>query len=55
MFSDESNFQVFQMGSTIVKRPRSSNRFDPLYIGPTVKHVVMVWGRSKVPKCDYQW
>ena len=45
MFSDESNFQVFKMGSTTVWRPRSSDRFDPQYTVPTVKHSqsVMVW------------
>ena len=26
MFSDESNFQVFRMGSPMIRRPRSSNR-----------------------------
>ena len=46
MFSDESNFQVFKMGSTTVRRPRSSDRFDPRYTVPTVKHPqsVMVCG-----------
>ena len=46
MFSDESNFQVFKMGSTSVRRPKSSDRFDPRYTVPTVKHSqsVMVWG-----------
>ena len=46
MFSDESNFQVFKMGSTTVRRPRSSDHFDPRYTVPTVKHPqsVMVWG-----------
>ena len=46
MSSDESNFQVFKMGSTTVRRPRSSDRFDPRYTVPTVKHPqsVMVWG-----------
>ena len=38
--------QVFKMGSTSVWRPRSSDRFDPRYTVPTVKHSqsVMVWG-----------
>ena len=46
MSSDESNFQVFRMGSNLVRRPRSSNRYDPIYTRPTVKHPdsVMVWG-----------
>ena len=46
MFSDESKFQVFKMGSTTVPHPRSSGRFDPRYTVPTVKHPqsVMVWG-----------
>ena len=46
MFSDESNFQVFRMGSPMIRRPRSSNRFDPKYTVPTVKHPdsVMAWG-----------
>ena len=46
MFSYESNFQVFKMGSTTVRRPTSSDRFDPRYTVPTVKHPqsVMVWG-----------
>ena len=46
MFSDESNFQVFRMGSPMVRRSRSFNRFDPRYTVPTVKHPdsVMVWG-----------
>ena len=38
MFSDESNFQVFRMGSTTVRCPRSSDCFDPWYMIPTVKH-----------------
>ena len=47
MFSDESNFQVFKMGYTTARRPRSSDRFDPRYTVPTVKHPqsVMIWGR----------
>ena len=46
MFSDESDFQVFKMGSTTVRRPRSLGRFDPRYTVLTVKHPqsVMVWG-----------
>ena len=36
LFSDESNFQVCKMGSTTVQCPRSSDRFDPRYIVPTV-------------------
>ena len=46
MFSDESNFQVFRMGSTTVQCPRSSDRFDPWYTVPTVKHPesIMLWG-----------
>ena len=42
MFSDESNFQVFRMGSTTVRRPKSSDR---LTLGITVKHPesVMLW------------
>ena len=45
LFFDESNFQVFKMGSTTVWRPRSSDRFDLRYTIPTVKHPqsVMVW------------
>ena len=45
MFSDESNFQVFKMGSTTVRHLRSSNCFDPRYTVPTVQHSqsVMVW------------
>ena len=46
IFFDESNFQVFKMGSTALRRPRSSDHFDPRYTVPTVKHqlLVMVWG-----------
>ena len=46
MFSIESNFQVFKMGSTTVQRPRSSDCFEPQYTMPTVKHLqsVMVLG-----------
>ena len=46
MFFDESNFQVFRMGSTTVRHPRSSDCFDPRYTVPTVKHPesVMLWG-----------
>jgi len=46
MLSDESNFQVFKMGSTTVRCPRSSDRFGPWYTVPTIKHpqLVMVWG-----------
>ena len=46
MFSDESTFQVFKVGSTKVRRPSSSIRYDPRYTVPTVKHPqsVMVWG-----------
>ena len=46
MFLDESNFQVFQIGSTTVS-PRSSDGFDPRWIIPTAKHAesVMVWQR----------
>ena len=45
MFSDESNFRVFKLGSTTVQCPRSSDRFDPRYTVPIVKHLqsVMVW------------
>ena len=45
IFFDESNSQVFKMGSTTVRRPRSSDHFDPRYTVPTVKHrqLVMVW------------
>ena len=47
MFSDESNFQVFRMGSTTVPRPRTSDRFERRYTVPTVKHPesVILWGR----------
>ena len=38
MFSDESNFQVFRMGSTTVRHSRSSDCFDPRYTVPTVTH-----------------
>ena len=38
IFSDNSNFQVFKMGSTTVWHPRSLDRFDPRYTVPTVKH-----------------
>ena len=38
MFPNESNFQVFKMGSTTVRHPRSSDRFDPPHTVPTVKH-----------------
>ena len=46
MFSDESNFQVLSMGSTTVRHPRLSDRCDPRYTVPTVKHPesVMLWG-----------
>ena len=46
IFSDESNFQVFQVGSPMVRRPHASNRFDPRFTVPTVKHPdsIMVWG-----------
>ena len=46
MFSDESTFQVFRVGSTKVRRLSSANRYDPRYTVPTVKHLqsVMVWG-----------
>ena len=46
MFSDESNCQVFRVGSPIVRRPHASNRFDPRFTVPTVKHPdsIMVWG-----------
>ena len=46
MFSDESNFQVFRVGSPMVRRPHDSNRFDPRFTVPTVKHPdsIMVWG-----------
>ena len=46
MFSDESNFQVFKMASTTMRRPRSSDRFDSRYTVPIVKHLqsVIVWG-----------
>ena len=46
MFLDESNFQVFRMGSTTVRRPSSFDRFDPRYTVPNVKHPesVMLWG-----------
>ena len=46
MFYDESNFQVFKMGSTTVLRPRSSDCFDPRYTVSTVEHPqsVIVWG-----------
>ena len=45
IFSNESNFQVFKMGSTTVWHPRSSDHFDPRYTVPTVKHLqsVIVW------------
>ena len=45
MFSDESNFQVFRMESTTMRRPRSSDRFDLRYTVPTVKHPesVILW------------
>ena len=45
-FSNESNFQVFKMGSTTVWHPRSSDCFDSQYTVPTVKHLqsVMIWG-----------
>ena len=45
MFSDEHNFQVFRIGSTTVRHPRSSDRFDLRYTVPTVKHPesVMLW------------
>jgi hypothetical protein len=45
MFSDESNFQVFRMGSITVRHTPSSDRYDPRYTDPTVKHPdsVMVW------------
>ena len=46
MFSDESNFQVFRVGSPMVRRLHDSNRFDPRFTVPTVKHPdsIMVWG-----------
>ena len=46
MFSDESTFQVFRVGSTKVRRLSSANRYDPRYTVTTVKHPqsVMVWG-----------
>ena len=46
MFSDESNCQVFRVGSPIVRRPHASSRFDPRFTIPTVKHPdsIMVWG-----------
>ena len=52
MFSDESNLQDFKMGSTTVRRQRSSDRFDPRYIVPTVKHSLslMVLGRFSEEK-----
>ena len=45
MLFDERNFQVFKMGSTTMRHPRSSDRFDPRYIVLTVKLPlsVMVW------------
>ena len=45
MFSDESNFQVFKIGSTTVRGPRSSDHFNSRYTVPTVKHLqsVIVW------------
>ena len=42
MFFDESNFQVFKMGSTTVRHPRSSDHFDPRYTVP-VRVLVIVW------------
>lgn len=46
MFSDESKFQVFRVGTSTVRRPSSSNRYEQRYTVPTVKHPqsVMVWG-----------
>jgi len=46
LFSDESNFQVFQMRSSIIRPPSSSDWFDPRFKVPTVKHLesVMIWG-----------
>ncbi|KAF2367034.1 NUC194 [Trinorchestia longiramus] len=46
MFSGESNFLVFRTGSITVRRPVSSDRYDPRYSVPTVKHLnlMMVWG-----------
>ena len=46
MFSNESNFQVFKMGSTTKRHPNLSGSFDPRYTVPTIKHLqpVMVWG-----------
>ena len=46
MFSDEINFQVFRVGSPMVRRPHDSNRFDPRFTVPTIKHPdsIMVWG-----------
>ena len=45
IFSDESNFRVFQVGSPMVQCPHASNRSDPRFIVPTVKHPdsIMVW------------
>ena len=45
LFSDESTFKVIQGRRGYVRRPANSNRFDPKYTVPTVKHPesVMIW------------
>ena len=46
MFLDENNFQVFRVGSPLVRHPHAFNRFAPRFTVPTVKHpnLIMVWG-----------
>ena len=46
IFLSESNFQVFRVRSSIVRRLHASKRYDPRFIVPTVKHPdsIMVWG-----------
>ena len=46
MWSDESNFYLFQDTRHTVRRPSDADSCDPKYCRPTVKHPphVMVWG-----------
>ena len=45
LFSDESTFKVIQGRRGFVRRPPNSNRYEPRYTVPTVKHPdsVMIW------------
>ena len=43
MSLDESNFQVFRVGSPLVRRPHASSRFDPRFTVPTVSTRIQSW------------